>query len=189
MERVPSAWWHVVAMVVPLALGISLSINSCGRIIAELEDRTRIVVPGGQEIPFDAGDYTVYLEDLSLVDGVVYAGAPDNLRCRVEDVATHEEVPLESGGGTERYTLGSYSGRSIFDLTIRRPATYLFACEGTGGPGVVAIGEGLGSHIILLVASILGTVFGTIVINLGVAIWRHRIRRRVMQAAKQTTPV
>jgi hypothetical protein len=167
--------------------------------ILNLDDRLqRVVVPGTAELELeDTGRYTIFYEYRSTVDGREYRTAesiPD-LDIRVTSVDTGEPVPVSSAFGSTTYETWNRAGESVATFRIDDPGTYELAAEYAGGvvgPEIVlALGEGIGTSILLSVGTLFGAGFVfcvTTVIAL-ILIVVTLIRRSRTQPSLQQPPV
>jgi hypothetical protein len=132
----------------------------------------RVVMPGKVQIVLPAGRTTLYGERRSIVDGKVYRTEELGYRCRALDPAGRE-VPLATSPSVS-YEVGGYEGSADIDLDIPAAGTYVVECEGPS-PFVIAIGQGIGTWIVLRIA-------GTVPVGLGVLafliVWIRRIRQQ-----------
>lgn len=142
----PGKVWYLLALV-PLALGIGLSVFFAFRLAGEVEAMQRVVAPGQGQVRLEAGDHVAYFETDSVHEGVAYHTTTFRMTCTVTD-ETGAVVPAEASSTTTSYSYGSYAGKSAFDFTTPRAGTYTIACEGEGGPATVAVGTGVGGGIV-----------------------------------------
>ena len=165
-----SPLWFVVAGVIAIAGFVASGLYLWPRLGSADAGLIRIVVPGISTLDLaKSGTYTIFHEKHSVVDGRFYASdsVPD-LRVGVVTEGTDAQVRLESASGTS-YSIGSRKGESLLAFTINRPGRYRLTTSMTGGPGVLAIGQGL-------VGSIFALVGGTIAIAgiiLVLTIWQR----------------
>jgi len=155
-----SGWWYGL-IAVPLAIGAALGTWVMLGMLDEIGEMPRLVVPGERDVALDAKEYIVYGETQSVVDGVGYAHVAFSVTCTLDD-ADGAPVALEARSSSTKYTFGSYAGSSMFEVDVPKAGTYHLSCD--GGPGVVAIGGGLGARIGLVVAAILGGMAVAVVV-------------------------
>jgi hypothetical protein len=127
------------------------------RLVDSIDNMQRLVAPGERDIVLDAGDYVVFGESESVVDGVAYANDQWSVRCSM----TFEGAPLELRTVTGRttYSFGNHAGRAIFEVTMPKSGTAHLACETEQGKAVIAVGTGIGASIVF---GVLGLVFGVL---------------------------
>ncbi len=156
----------------------------------------RFAFPGTHEIQIDStGEYTVFYEYRSTVDGVAYRTSeyiPD-LRVRLKSKTDLQEIDLSSTSGSHSYTIGSRAGTSLFDFNIDQPGVYILTAEyqdaSTTPKVVLAIGPSLDIQDILgiLVPSLPigfgGFVLGAIIILLGF-IMRRKVHQQIAALQK-----
>lgn len=169
--------WYFLALV-PVLLGIAIAGATCSAMIGDIESMQRVVVPGEGQLELEAGEYVAYGETDSTVNGVVYTNTGFSVRCGLVG-PDGAEVPLEQPTGKVSYTMGGYSGRNFFELTAPTKGTYTLRCEGTDAPGVIAVGKGVGSRIVILVLSALGGIIAGVVTFFVI----RRKRKRAAQPA------
>jgi hypothetical protein len=119
----------------------------------DLDNLTRVVVPGSEQITFDKrGAYAVYYEYRSVVDGVTFASSvkPPELACSLtsrtsgtELHAAPDYVPTNRYATKDRERVGVLS----HSITVDEPGAYTFSCrypDGRSQPEVVmAVGPNL----------------------------------------------
>jgi hypothetical protein len=170
------AWY--LTMLMPLGLCV-FGVLAFMRLVDNIEGMQRLVVPGERTLTLDKGDYRVFAESESHVDGVAYANNQYSVRCSLE--ADGAPIELESSTAKITYSLGGYAGRSIFKFTMRKAGSAKLACTTDDGKAVLAVGTGIGTSI---VAGVLTLVFGVIGIVAAFAIvfvLRRRTVRRIAQ--------
>lgn len=148
-----SGWWYLLALV-PVAIGVALAVVGVFRMIDEIEAMQRVVVPGEDDLELAAGDYVVYGETESQVSGTYYRNTSIALRCAITG-PDGQQITLDTPTGTTKYTMGGYSGQSMFEFEAPSAGTYHLQCTGDGSPAVLAIGTGIGTGIVLIVVSAL----------------------------------
>jgi hypothetical protein len=146
------AWY--LTMLVPAAL-IVLSVLSFMRLVDNIEGMQRLVAPGERTLTLERGDYRVFAESESTVDGVAYSNERYSVRCAV--TANGEPLKLESTTAKITYSMGGYAGRAIFVFTMPAAGTAQLTCTTEDGKAVVAVGTGVGTS---LIAALLTGLFG-----------------------------
>lgn len=152
----PSRAWYIAA-VVPLVIGALVAWLGFSRLVDSIDSMQRLVAPGERDLVLDAGDYIVFGESESVVDGVAYANDRWSVRCSM----ALDGAPLELRTVTGRttYSFGNHAGRAIFELTMPRSGTAHLACETDQGKAVIAVGTGIGASIVI---GVIGLVFGVL---------------------------
>ena len=163
--------WFIVAGVIALA-GFAGAFLYVKPRLAAFDDHTvRVVVPRNTVLVLDKpGNYTIYHEKKSTVDGRYYASDTVNgLSLALTAEATGAAVKLVEPRTETSYTIGNRSGTSIYAFTVDRPGRYRLAANLAGGSdnpkAVLAISQGM-------FGALMGAIFGAIAIafaGLGVA--------------------
>jgi len=181
--------WFIVAGLVALAgfAGSFLYVNP--RLAAADDHTVRVVIPGNTVLVLDKpGDYTIYHEKKSTVDGRYYASDTVNgLSLALTADATGAPVKLVEPRNAIGYTVGNRSGTSIYDFTIDRPGRYRLAtnlADGSNNPkAVLAIAQGMFGALTSAIGGALSIVFA----GLGVA--GAIVVAVLWQRSKPTKPV
>lgn len=187
-----SRLWFVVAGVIAIAGiagAVSYLLPRLGGISARL---TQFMVPGSATINLaEAGTYTIYHEDRSLVDGEYYSSrAVDGLVVRVQS-PSGRDVPVARTATTSSYSFGDRGGTSILEFTIDTPGAYRFTgtLRGRNQPRVVlAVGKGVVGAIFEMVGVTLVIVFGSLGVA-GAILAIVLIQRRKAPAAASNVPL
>ena len=174
--------WFVVAGLIALAGFAGALFYVMPRLGSADAGMIRVVVPGSAVLTLDkAGQYTIYHEKKSTVDGRYYASETvSGLRLRLTDEATGASVKLTEPTMQSNYTIGNKSGASIYAFAIDRPSRYRLAAdlaEGRSEPkAVLAIEQGMLGEMFSLIFGTLAIAFaglglaGAIVL---VVLWRR----------------
>jgi hypothetical protein len=162
--------WYLAALV-PLAIGVVVGVLAIKRMIEHVESLHRLVVPGEKTLMLDEGDYVVYAETESSVDGVAFVNDRFSVECTL--VANGQPLALERPTGSTKYSIGGYSGHSIFTFDMPASTSATLRCTSEGGKAVLAIGTGIGGGIVVGVVAL---VFG--ILGAGGAFTIIYIRRR-----------
>lgn len=152
---------------------------------------TQVVVPGTAELSLQPGQYSVFLEEQSTVNGKIYSTTEsvNGLSCRMRSVQTGAPVAMARPSANVSYDVNGRSGRSVLQFAIEQAGKYAFACdygETTKGPEVVvAVGSGVGTAIMRTVVDGLSAFFGGgaagVVVILLVVVRRERAKMRVRE--------
>lgn len=147
MVKRPSAWLYVIGLAVIVIMSVVAIVLFVTGILGSAPD-TRFVVPGEQELEFkDTGEYSLFYEYQSTVDGVTYSTA-EHLTGMVVTLHSLDgslEVPLEDASVSTTYTIGSRSGVLLANFSIDESGTYVLTAQyqdGRTAPDVVlAVGR------------------------------------------------
>jgi hypothetical protein len=194
MPRIrPSAAYFALAapfFVIGVGLGVYTLIHGLMHITDLL---TQVVVPGGRELTFQRQvEYTIFLEEVSVVDGKAYLtqGSPTGLACKVESLTNGQVIEPGPVHGSTTYSLQGRSGRAVLSFSVPENGRYRFSCdyppEQSGPPTVLAVGHGVGGAIVRIVLGSLtwggaGMLLSTILIVV-VAVARERSKKRLREA-------
>jgi hypothetical protein len=149
---------------------------------------TRVVVPGSGDLNLEeSGNYTIYHEAESIIDGKLYSASDiGGLRVDVTD-AGGQRVVLATPGFSTRYTIGSRRGRSMLTFVILLPGHYRISAaypDGKTEPQtVLAVGHDFFSRLFATIFGAIGSVFVGFAAALTLALTTYFRRRRLAQAA------
>ena len=157
----PTRWYYVLAILIPIAacLGTAVAVVPAvpelpGALkAAGLHNLTQVVVPGSAEVTFPkAGEYAVYYEYRSSVDGVRYDG-PERLAsmdCRLTSQATGAHVALaRSDMERHKYEMEERAGVHMHSISIDQPGVYEFSCQYADGRACPQIVMAVGPNVAL----------------------------------------
>jgi hypothetical protein len=166
--------WYALAGLLVL-LGIALFSQF---LISRLQDLggdlRQVVVPGTANLALDeAGEYTIFHERRSVIDGQYYASSDiSGLRVTLTGPGG-AAIPLDRPAMSSRFTVGGREAFSIFTFRIEQPGTYRLTAAYPDGriepKAVLSVGHDF-------MAGLLTTIFGAIAIGfatfgLGIAIF------------------
>jgi hypothetical protein len=163
--------WFVVAGLIALAGFAGSFFYLKPRLAVAGEHTVRVVVPGTTVLVLDKpGDYTIYHEKKSTVDGRYYASDTVNgLSLALTADSSGAAVKLIEPRTETSYTIGNRSGTSIYGFTVDRAGRYRLAGNLAGGSdnpkAVLAIAQGM-------FGALISAIFGAVAIafaGLGVA--------------------
>lgn len=165
----PGRWYYGLAALIAVA-GIALSVSSMISGFGSLgSDLQQVVVPGSSDLSlFQIGEYTIFYENQTVVNGRVYFTDEDipGLQIEVKNKTTGLEVATYPPEGSTSYSFGSRSGRSVLAFDIDKPGIYKLSAgypQGVKGPEVVlAIGHGLFGSVLSVIMYPLVIFFGSI---------------------------
>ncbi|MGB3943391.1 MAG: hypothetical protein WBK88_01195 [Methanothrix sp.] len=147
-------------------------------------DLVQMAAPGTAELDLEkAGEYTIFREDVSVVEGRFYSTGetvPPGLVIELFDLSYGEMVDLSPPFGSSTYTFAGRSGRSIAAFEIDHPGVYRMTASyppGREGPEVVlAVGTGLFGGIASKIVFAVAALFGSIVAGAAILIRGERKR-------------
>lgn len=120
----------------------------------------RMIIPGTEEINLEeTGRYTVFYEEQMPISdrGFDADDDPPDISIDIVDADTGDRVPVSGGLGEVNYDFWSRSGQSIGSFQIDEPGTYEISAEFDNGEevdeAVLALGEGIGTTIILAIVA------------------------------------
>jgi hypothetical protein len=190
---VKPTWWFYVLGGMVILTGVSYFAYALFHGITHITDNvTQIVVPGEKDLTLMAKlEYTIFLEEQSVVDGRIYSTSREDLEgltCSVTSRTTGKKIDTQRARMSTTYTVGGRSGRSVLAFITEEAGIYRVTCdysEGKQGPAaVLAVGSGVTEGIFKLVFQSVATMFGGgalgIVIILVVFFQRERSKKRLM---------
>ena len=154
----------IISFVVVLVTGILSSVNSIDN---------QVVVPGKRTIELkEPGDYNIYFEYKSVIDGRVFETSTINgLVCKLKNTETGEYIKLKNSTSNSRYSVNGREGKSLFSFTIDNAGTYEIDASyesGDGEEAVLAISKGFGmkllSSIFICFAILFVTIAGAVIL-------------------------
>lgn len=162
----PSRRWYGVAVAVFL-IGSLLAGVLAWRFVSGLvnltDSLTQVVAPGSADLALtETGDYTIFYEYQSVVDGRIYltGEAVPGLDVSLISKESASQVQLSPPGASTSYSVGDRSGISVLGFSIDQPGVYELSASypaGQTGPEVVlAVGPGIGRDILASLGSLLG---------------------------------
>ena len=130
----------------------------------------RIDARGEHQVTLPAGDVVVFGE---LADGV----AATSLRCAARDASGGALALTAMGSTSISYDVGSYHGRSIFQIAVPAAGSVTIVCE-TDADVVLAFGQGLGTTMVIGALLAILTFFAGCFVAVRTFVRRRRERRR-----------
>jgi len=170
---VGSRAWYLICFA-PLIMCGAVAIGFFMGLAGQIEGMQRVVVPGEKTFQLLPGDYIVFGEHKSKVAGATYRNDSFRVTCTLAD-NSGRQVPLASVGASHtKYSLGDFSGSSMFEIAIPAEGLYTLACTGDANDkAVLAIGQGIGKSIVTSVLMLLAGL-----ISSGIAVLMLFLRRR-----------
>ena len=188
-----SPLWFVAAGVVALAGFGGAALYMMPRLKTLDSMLMRVVVPGSSILTLDKpGDYTIFHEEKSFVDGQYYASkSVEGLRVALTAEASGAAVKIHVPTGSSSYSIGNREGTSIYGFTIDQPGRYRLTASLASGraepKAVLAIGQGMMGALLGMIFGMMGIIFG----GLGVAglivlvtLWQQSKARRAKAATQ-----
>jgi hypothetical protein len=173
----PGRWYYALAALVFVTGCILFGLFLGSKLRGLSSSLRQIVVPGVTEITLtEPGNYMIFYERRSIVDGHVYATGEhlSGLECQLVSRATGSGVALSAPGMSTSYSIGGRAGRSIFEFYIDRPGVYILSARYTGGltqPQVVlAVGHEFGKRVLAITVGSVIVMFALIGIALAIVI-------------------
>lgn len=180
----PSAAWYILPVVI-LVAGAGFGGNSFLALGRQVKDMQRVVLPADRDIDLKKGEFVVYGETKSTVDGKEYRAGKFNVKCNPD---LGRGATMRTRSTKSSYSFGSYTGESLFTLDVPQDGTYKLTCGTSENSAVLAIGKGIGGSIVQGVLGILAGVFGAIAVFVVVLVLRISSARAAARAAAGPFP-
>lgn len=161
----PGRIWYLVGLAIFIAGMATMAIFLVTRLMGMEDGLARVVVPGEHRLVLAAGNYTIFHETQSVIDGKIYASTGLSGLSVTVTGPDGSDVPLTTAS-SGRYNFGGHTGYSAFDFKAPAAGDYTLAARYDGAPGpetVLAVGAGF-------LSSLLGTIFGSLAFAFGGAI-------------------
>lgn len=139
----------------------------------------RLVLPGSQEIELETGDYTLFYEHQSLLNGVVYTTDTTVPGIRFFVMAPDESgVELTTPSVNEDYELEGRAGYSVVHFTVDETGMYTVGGNYPDGPigafFIFALGKSSSGPLLLALFSLIGGVGISAVLTISTFVSRRR---------------
>jgi len=193
------SWWYCLWILPVACVGFGLFAYFLWTGVKDAASSlTQIIVPGEKELNLaEPGEYTIFLEEQSVVNGRIYStkGGLNGLKCTVVATTDKEELPLRTSATTVTYTFSGRSGRSVLLFDVGSAGVYKVGCaypEGVSDPQtVIAVGTGTDTRIFNTLFRSLGAFFSTFAVSLTIflviVVRRDRCRRHLRAEARAKT--
>ena len=159
-RQTPRTWYLVGAGLMVSA--VAMAIVAFGSMMDTIEGMPRVVVPGRVTITLPAGTSTLYAEQRSVVDGKTYeVGDKFRYRCGLDEKT--RKFTFVAATGKITYSIGDYAGHNAWDIDVPEAGDYTLVCE-SDVPFVMAIGQGVGSAIVVAVMGLVPFIIGLTVV-------------------------
>jgi hypothetical protein len=133
----PSGLWYALGALIIIG-GLVASVNGALRDVAALQaDFVRFIAPGTTDLHVRTpGQYVVYYERKSVVEGDSFATAPTtDIKCAVTSKQSGSAVALEPPTLDAEYDFGGKAGKAIEQFFAPQMGTYVITCGYPGGKG------------------------------------------------------
>lgn len=165
--------WYLICFA-PLIMCGAVAIGFFMSLAGQIEGMQRVVVPGEKTFQLLPGDYILFGEHESKVAGTTYRNDSFRVSCTLADNAGRQVTLSPVGATHTKYSLGDFSGSSMFEITIPAEGVYSLRCTGDEShKAVLAIGQGIGKSIVTSVLMLLAGL-----ISSGIAVLMLFMRRR-----------
>lgn len=186
--RGPGRIWYLVGAAL-IALGVLFDAQFLLTRIQGLgADMRQVVVPGSTNLDLaEPGEYTIFHERRSVVDGQLYTSF-DISGLRVSVVGPDgAPVSLNQPAMTSRYTFNGREAFSIFTFRVERPGTYrltaAYADGRTQPQAVLSVGHDFLPALLITIFSAIAIGFATL--GLGTAIFVVTLVKRRRRSPPQ----
>ncbi len=143
----PGRWRYGLAIVLML-VGTFALLLAFEVLKTTTEDMVQVIVPGESTITVEEpGDFTIFYESQSTVDGRVFStGDLPGINIEIRSNATGEPVPIKKPSATTSYSLGGRSGQSIAAFSVQETGDYTWQRHIPKGPReLIGCGKACGS--------------------------------------------
>lgn len=184
----PSRAWYALAGAIVVLGAVAAGVFLVKRIGNLGDNLTQVVVPGEATLTLaQPGNYTIFHERESVVDGRVYSSTSlSGLRVTLRNAAG-ERVPLSGPVASTRYNFGGRSGVGIFEFRIAAPGRYRLTAAYDGGRTeprtVLSVGSGFVASLLGTIFGGLGFAFGGVILGVAIAVPVFVKRRKAAQFA------
>lgn len=180
----PGRWLYVLAGFI-LAAGITgFVIMLVTGILGVGQSFKQVVVPGESELYLDqAGNYTIFHEYRSVVDGKIYntSSSLSGLQCTIVDKSNNSKLPMSVSWSNSKYEIGNREGVSVFEFKIDKPGIYILSANYDQNSDmqktVLAIGRDFGGNLLGLIFGAIAILFVSIAAFITIIVLTYRKRR------------
>ena len=184
-RRPPSPWNYALAILMAvggIAAGVLWFISGFTSLDDKVTELQRVNVPGEKVIALSEGAQSIYFESDDGQDVAVPV-----MDVRITPEGGGKPLDLRDNDGDTEYSLSGFNGQSIAGFDSPKEGKYLVVVkpqtDQLPAAPVLAIGEGVGSHIVWTVVGGLGLVFGGFILAGAWIILTAYRRRRAERAA------
>ncbi len=162
----PSKVYYGIAVVFAVA-GIVMAILTMVIGLLKINDHSlRLIVPASNEFFLEAGNYTVFHEYKSEIDGKFYQTLNadiSELRMSVYDYELEEYIEIKQPTASSTYTMGNREGYSIWAFSLEEDAHVMvdiWYLNNEGPDAVLSIQNGFGSGLVRIILFFMIFLFG-----------------------------
>ncbi len=184
----PGRRWYVLALLIAIAGWVGMAVLIVARLSGSADRMIRAVVPGEIELRLnEPGTYTIFHEHHSTYEGRVYnVESIPPLEITLRSRTSGAVVPLKDTI-TSTYSVGSRSGRSLYQFEVTTPGAYQLAASYATGrrqpETVLSIDRGFVGDLLLTIGGSLAMALGGMVIAIIMFVVVFRRRRQARRAA------
>lgn len=190
----PGRIWYAIALLILVAGSIAAGVFVYMRLDGLTRELVQVIVPGEADVTFNQpGTYTIYFEQESVVNGLIYRSEGDiaGLVVRLRS-ASEAPITLVAPSFSSNYSIGGRVGEAVLVGTITEPGPYhlsaSYADGRTGPEAVLAIGTGVPTKIITAILVALGIAFCSVLMAVVIAVVTFVKRRRAVRRATAPQP-
>jgi hypothetical protein len=161
-RKLPSAYWYWLALpiaVLGIGIGIWWFVHGFTTLGDKVERLERVPVPGQRTVTLSEGAQSIYFESGDGQDVAV-----PELRIRIVPEGGGAPLAVRNHDGSATYSIDGYDGQSVYGFDAPREGRYTVKVsartESLPASPVLALGEGIGGHILGIVLGGLGFIFG-----------------------------
>lgn len=180
----PAAWYYGLAVLI-IVIGFAAFAGFMYQGISNMQnDLLQMKAPGAAELNLsEAGEYTIFYENKSYLDGTVYNTEEEmpNLHVSLKEMATGNDLALHASNESLTYNIGDRSGRSIMAFEVARPGIYQLDASYSGGEGpqvVLAIGKGMAEGMLSSIIFSIAALISSIAIAAAIVYTTYRKRKK-----------
>lgn len=180
----PAVWYYGLAVLI-IVIGFAAFAGFMYQGISNMQnDLLQMKAPGAAELNLsEAGEYTIFYENKSYLDGTVYNTEEEmpNLHVSLKEMATGNDLALHASNESLTYNIGDRSGRSIMAFEVARPGIYQLDASYSGGEGpqiVLAIGKGMAEGMLSSIIFSIAALISSIAIAAAIVYTTYRKRKK-----------
>lgn len=188
----PSWWWYVVGAAIGVAGAVFCVAFLIQRVMSVTDGMQQVVVPGeGRLTLARPGNYMIFHEYQSVVDGKVYSSSPGvaGLECVLKAGKTGHTVALSPMNMNMHYNLGGRAGVGLFQFDITEPGEYVLTGSisrpGTIAPAVLAVGGDFIKELLVTIFTCIGSMMGGVTLAVAIILLTFFKRRKARRAQRQ----
>jgi hypothetical protein len=156
-KNIPSGWWYLLGALLAVA-GVAVFIVLR---ISSTDPNFRLILPGSQQITLDKGNYTLFYEHKTVLNGTEYTSDTEVPEIRFFVMAPDESgVELTVPNVRESYAFDGREGYSVVKFAVDSPGDYTVGGGYTDGRlgtlFVFALGRSSSGSLLIGLISIIG---------------------------------